>query len=91
MGVAVGWVTHFLDGTALLAHVASSGGCNYYSPACIELCLMIKSLCIIAETVYRYVATLQYLVLQYRAIHLVPSTNILRVNYYCTISYTVVS
>ena len=65
MGVAVGWVTHFLDGTALLAHVASSGECNYYSPACIELCLMIKSLCAIAETVYRYIATLQYLVLQY--------------------------
>ena len=80
MGVTVGWVTHFLDRTALLAHVASSGDCNYYSPACIELYLMIKSLCmclcVTAETVYRYIATLQYLTLQYTAIHLVPSTDI---------------
>ena len=43
--------------------------------------------------IYRYIAILQYLVLQYTAIHLVPSIDILRVNYllhYCD-SYMCVS
>ena len=47
-----------------------------------------------AETIYRYIAIMQYLVLQYTAIHLVLSIDILRVNYlsnYCAISYTCVS
>ena len=47
-----------------------------------------------AETIYQYIAILQYLVLQYTAMHLVLSIDILRVNYlshYCAISYACIS